>query len=109
MADTFTEEDLLELLSANKSENRKLDPSEIRYALYARKSTQGDEQQERSIEDQINDCINGVIIPNKLNVVETIEEKFSAKEPGTRKKFKALMEQIREGKITGLIAWHQTV
>lgn len=106
MADIYTEEDLLELLSANNSENRKLDPSEIKYALYTRKSTQGDEQQERSIEDQITECMSSVIIPNKLNVVETIEEKFSAKEPGTRKKFKALMEQIREGKITGLIAWH---
>jgi hypothetical protein len=63
MATPFTEEDLLKLLNADKSENRQLDTSDIKYALYARKSTQGDEQQERSILDQVNDCFERVIIP----------------------------------------------
>jgi DNA invertase Pin-like site-specific DNA recombinase len=106
MTNPYTEEDLLEIINVSNSQNTQLDSSEIKYALYARKSTQGDEQQERSIDDQIDDCMERVVVPEKLNLVETIEEKFSAKEPGTRKKFKLLTEKIREGKITGLIAWH---
>lgn len=68
--------------------------------------TRGDEQQERSIKDQVNECIERVVVPNKLNLVKTIKEEFSAKEPDTRTKFKELLEDIRNGKITGLIAWH---
>lgn len=106
MASLYTEEDLLKIISAGKSGNNQLDTSEIKYALYARKSTQGDEQQERSIEDQVDDCIERVVIPEKLNLVKTIRERFSAKQPDTRKKFKALIKEIEDGKITGLIAWH---
>lgn len=106
MTSPFTEEDLLKLINADKSENNRPDTSEIRYALYARKSTQGDEQQERSIDDQIDDCIERVVVPEKLNLVKTVKEKFSAKQPGTRKKFMALVKEIEDGKITGLIAWH---
>lgn len=105
MTSLFTEEDLLKIINTNNTQNT-FDSSEVKYALYVRKSTQGDEQQERSIGDQIDDCMERVVVPEKLNLVETIEEKFSAKEPGTRKKFKVLIENIREGKITGLIAWH---
>ena len=103
----WTEEDLLQHFLDNRAPDwTDVDVSEIKYALYARKSTQGDEQQERSIKDQVDECIERVVVPDKLNLVKTIKEEFSAKEPDTRTKFKELLADIRNGKITGIIAWH---
>lgn len=107
MSTLKTEEDLLKhFLAGRKDDWTELDVSSVKYALYARKSTQGEEKQERSIKDQVDECIERVVVPNKLNLVKTIKEEFSAKEPDTRAKFKQLIEDIRKGKITGLIAWH---
>lgn len=84
-----------------------IDTSKLRYAIYARKSTTGEERQERSIPDQIRDCIEKVAKPEGLRVVgEPIEEKCSAKEPGIRPKFTQLLDDIRYGKIDGIIVWH---
>ena len=59
-----------------------VDFSELNYVIYARKSTTGDERQERSIPDQIKDCIERVVKPDGLRVVgKPIEEKKSAKDP----------------------------
>ena len=103
----WSEEDLLQHYIDRRADDwADVDVSSIKYALYARRSTQGDEQQERSIKDQVNECIERVVVPEKLNLVKTIKEEFSAKEPDTRTKFKALLEDIRNGKITGLVAWH---
>lgn len=85
----WTEEDLLQHFLDNRAPDwADVDVSEIKYALYARKSTQGDEQQERSIKDQVDECIERVVVPEKLNLVKTIKEEFSAKEPDTRTKSK---------------------
>ena len=107
MSNLRTEEDLLKHFLASREEDwSELDVSNVKYALYARKSTQGEEKQERSIKDQVEECIERVVVPHKLNLIKTVKEEFSAKEPGTRAKFKQLTEDIRKGKITGLIAWH---
>lgn len=107
MSNLRTEEDLLKHFLASREEDwSELDVSNVKYALYARKSTQGEEKQERSIKDQVDECIERVVVPHKLNLIKTVKEEFSAKEPGTRVKFKQLIEDIHKGKITGLIAWH---
>ena len=98
------QEMLLELLKGKGEED--LDRQKIRYALYARKSTQGDEKQASSIEDQVQDCMDRVIIPQNLNVVKVYQERFSAKVADTREEFKQLIKDIQNGKIDGLIAWH---
>src|SRR5689334_14842158 len=99
MSNLKTEEDLLKhFLAGRKEDWSELDVSTVKYALYARKSTQGEEKQERSIKDQVDECIERVIVPHKLNLVKTIKEEFSAKEPDTRAKFKQLIEDIRKGK-----------
>lgn len=83
-----------------------MDPSTLKYAIYARKSTLGEDRQERSIGDQIKDCVTREIQPNQLNVVQTVEEKCSAKEPDIRPKFRQLVEDVKSGLIDGIISWH---
>lgn len=83
------------------------DYSQLRYVIYARKSTTGDERQERSIPDQVRDCIEKVVKVHKLKVIgDPIEEKCSAKEPDLRPKFKQILEDVRAGRIDGIISWH---
>ena len=62
-----TTAELAELLRATLPQKKnEYDYTTLRYKIYARKSTTGDERQERSIEDQIDDCIFKVVSPNEL-------------------------------------------
>lgn len=86
-----------------------VEPKNIRYALYARKSTETDDRQVRSIPDQIKDCIELVIQPNKILFDprhDVFEERKSAKEAGTRPVFRDMIQQIKDGKYDGVISWH---
>lgn len=76
-----------------------------RYVIYARKSTDEKGKQEKSIEDQVDFC-QELAKNYKLNVVDTIIEKKSAKTSGTRPKFNKMLESINSGKYDGIIAWH---
>lgn len=86
---------------------RDIDITTLRYVIYARKSTKGEERQERSIPDQIADCMKREVDLYGLNVVgKPIREKQSAKEPDIRPKFRAMIDDIKAGKYDGIIAWH---
>lgn len=103
-----TTKELTELLRLGAPEDpRDIDYSKLRYAIYARKSTTGDERQERSIPHQIKDCIDKVVKIDGLRVVgKPIEEKCSAKDPDIRDEFNKLIEDVRAGRIDGIISWH---
>ncbi len=87
----------------NSDENR--DYKKYRYIIYARKSTEGQERQVRSLEDQVAECL---ILANKLelNVVATVQESMSASEPDKRPKFMAMLKDIKANKYDAIIAWH---
>lgn len=109
MAKVETTDQLLAMLIQQREYDGIItDPSKLKYAIYTRRSTQNDERQERSTDDQLSDCIDNVVNASDvpLNIVQTIKEDFSAKEPDVRGKFTALMNDIKSGKINGLIAWH---
>ena len=98
---------LYELLKNASPESRKtLDSRSLKYVLYSRKSTTGDERQERSIPDQVKDCMDKVVAPLGLNVVDIIEERNSAKDPDIRPEFKRMLEDVRSGNVQGIISWH---
>ncbi len=99
---------LLSLLQGNlgTETTEQIDEKKLKYVLYARKSTTGEERQERSIPDQIQDCMKSCVVPNNLNVVKVVQEKYSAKEPDTRVAFRAVLDDIKAGRYDGLIAWH---
>lgn len=75
----------------------------MKYFIYARKSSEGEDKQVTSIPDQIEECMKLAEIHN-LNVVDVISESKSAKEPG-RKKFNEMMERIEKGEASGVITW----
>ncbi|MBR2710097.1 recombinase family protein [Candidatus Saccharibacteria bacterium] len=83
-----------------------IDPTKLRYILYARKSTEDKGSQERSIEDQIKDC-EALIEREHLHILKPIfKEEKSAKIENNRPKFTEMIELIKTGKADGIIAWH---
>ena len=76
----------------------------MRYALYARKSTEGDESQIQSIPDQKRVSLELAKTRGITEVIE-IEEAKSAKDQG-RPEFNRMMAMADAGEIDGIIAWH---
>jgi DNA invertase Pin-like site-specific DNA recombinase/ACT domain-containing protein len=77
----------------------------LRYVLYARKSSEDDSKQVRSIDDQVLDCRR---LQKKLglNVVEVITETKSAKKPGLRKEFDRMLKGIKANKYDAILCWN---
>lgn len=94
------------LFASNPNAQEEESFESIKYALYARKSTTSEDRQASSIEDQIKECVDRVIAPNGLNVKKIYKESFSAKIADTRDEFNQLIDDIENGKINGLVAWH---
>lgn len=86
-------------------EPQAVDFTKLRYVLYARKSTEDESKQLRSIEDQIYDC---QTLSNSLGIkiVGRLTEKKSAKTPDNRPVFSQMLKDIRAGKYDAIIAWH---
>ena len=76
----------------------------IRYCLYARKSTESDEQQALSIDSQIKEMLE-LANKEKLEVTEIRRESHSAKASGTRPVYNQLLEDVRVGKFNGILTW----
>lgn len=76
----------------------------IKYFIYARKSSEGEDRQVTSIQDQIDECLKMATLKN-LEVVDIIQESKSAKKPG-RKEYNYMLERIRNGEANGVITWH---
>jgi len=77
---------------------------ELRYCLYARKSSESDEKQAMSIDGQLYE-MRELAKRDKINVVEVITESHSAKETGQRPQFNYMVEGISNGKFNGIITW----
>jgi site-specific DNA recombinase len=97
---------LMEMLQSTvpKTDNT---PANLRYAIYVRKSTDSEEKQERSLEDQLDEC-KKLAIENGIIVLQEniIQESESAKESGIRPKFTKLLARIKVGELDAIIAWH---
>ena len=75
----------------------------LNYFLYARKSTDVEDKQVRSIEDQLA-VLRGVAKNEGLNVAEEFIEKQSAKVPG-RPVFNEMLARIERGEAQGIVCW----
>ena len=74
-----------------------------KYFLYARKSTDVEDKQVRSIDDQLA-VLRALAKDEKLNIAEEFIEKQSAKKPG-RPVFNEMLARIEKGEAQGIISW----
>ncbi|TSC94099.1 MAG: Resolvase protein [Parcubacteria group bacterium Licking1014_1] len=75
-----------------------------KFFLYARKSTDVEDKQVRSIEDQIAE-LRAFAEKENLEIIEELVEKQSAKIPG-RPVFNEMIKRIEKGEAQGILAWH---
>lgn len=75
----------------------------IKYFLYARKSSEGEDKQVASVPSQIKE-LKYLAKQRNLNVLEVLTEEKSAKAPG-RPVFNQMMKDIQNGKAQGIICW----
>lgn len=76
----------------------------VRYCLYARKSTESEEQQVLSIDSQIKEML-AMAEKDHLEIVEIKKESHSAKEAGQRPVFNEIVDEINNGKFNGILTW----
>lgn len=76
---------------------------EVKYFLYARKSSESEDRQVNSIEDQIKE-VQKIAKRLKLNIVDVYKESMSAKAPG-RKMFDEMLMRIEQGEADGILCW----
>jgi len=84
-----------------------IDPGRpLRYALYVRKSSEGEDAQAKSLPDQINACMEWAKHEGLIVTGKPIQEAASAKAAYNRPKFTQLLKDVAEGKYDGILAWH---
>ena len=100
-----TEELKAALIATFAPELEELDIAKLRFVMYCRKSTTGDEKQERSIEDQKADNFDAVKRLG-INVVGIVEERESAKAPHIRPKFREMIKDLKKGRYNAVLSYH---
>jgi len=76
----------------------------IKYVLYARKSTEQDDKQVLSIDSQVKEMLL-IAEKEKLEIVEIKRESHSSKEVGQRPVYNEMLSEIKQGKFTGILTW----
>jgi DNA invertase Pin-like site-specific DNA recombinase len=84
--------------------NLEILPVEMKYCLYARKSTEDDEKQALSIDSQIKEMLQMAVRDN-IPVKEIRQESHSAKDSGQRPVFNKLIQDIKKDVFNGILCW----
>lgn len=75
-----------------------------KYCLYARKSSEQDEQQALSIESQVKE-MRAIAERDGLEIIDVRREAHSAKDSGQRPVFNEILEDIKQGRFNGILTW----
>ncbi len=94
----------IQRVSLDRSRQAVPDVPIVKYCLYARKSTEEEDKQALSIESQVREMTQ-IAEKDGLNIVEIKRESHSSKEVGQRVVYNELLQEIREGKFTGILTW----
>lgn len=78
--------------------------TDVKYCLYARKSSESDERQAMSIDSQIKEMM-AMADREGINVVEIKSESFSAKQSGYRPVFNELLHGLRNCEFDAILTW----
>ena len=81
-----------------------LEPTKLKYCLYARKSTESDERQALSIDSQVKEMLQ-IAEREGLEVVDIRRESKSAKDSNNRPVFKELLGDVRLEKFNAVLTW----
>jgi site-specific DNA recombinase len=76
----------------------------LRYALYARKSSERREETEKSIDEQTAEC-QMLAARSDLTVAAVYGESKSAKKPGVRPLYAQMIQQIEKGEVNAILCW----
>ena len=76
----------------------------IKYFLYARKSSESEDRQVQSIKDQVN-RLKDLAKDLDLGVVKEFTESKSAKQPNNRPIFDEMLKKIERGEADGILCW----
>jgi len=77
---------------------------ELKYCLYARKSSESDERQTMSIDSQIKEMLT-LAEREGIVIIETKRESHSAKASGARPLFVEILSDIRSDKYNAILTW----
>lgn len=77
---------------------------ELKYCLYARKSTESDERQAMSIGSQIKE-MTALAEREGLSIAEVKQESLSAKQSGYRPVFNEMLHGLRNGQFDAILTW----
>jgi len=78
--------------------------TDLKYCLYARKSSEQDERQAMSIDSQLKEMAE-LAHREGLQIVQTKQESHSAKMSGQRPVFMEMLQEIRDDKYNGILTW----
>jgi len=87
-----------------KGQTAQIQPTKIKYCLYARKSTESEERQILSIDSQVKEMMQ-LAEREGLDIAEIKRESHSAKDTGQRPIFNEIIEEIRQSKFNGILTW----
>ncbi len=88
-----------------KPKTMELVPTQTKYCLYARKSTEdSSEKQALSIDSQVKEML-AIAERENLDVIDIRREAHSAKDSGQRPVFRELLSDIRSGRFNGILTW----
>lgn len=81
-----------------------MEKEQIKYCLYARKSTEQEDKQALSIESQVKE-MQVLAEREKLYIAEIKRESHSSKEVGQRPIYNEMIEEIKQSKFNGILTW----
>jgi len=81
-----------------------MEKEQIKYCLYARKSTEQEDKQALSIESQVKE-MQALAEREKLYIAEIKRESHSSKEVGQRPVYNEMLAEIKQGKFGGILTW----
>lgn len=90
--------------AGSATQKKEQTPVKVVYCLYARKSTESEEQQILSIESQVKEMLK-IAERDGLEIADIRRESHSAKDSGQRPVFVELLKDIRVGKFNGVLTW----
>lgn len=77
---------------------------QLRYIIYARKSSENEDRQVQSIDDQVQ-RLKELAAQQDLNVVKIMTEAKSAKRPDNRPVFQEVLTMVENGRADGILCW----